>query len=403
MRSKTIVYFAILVFTTAGLWQCGDRGGNSPTGKTSIVPLSNPWEFTVPHQEIPKGLTSLSAASCGACHAQHYREWQLSTHAHAWTDAQFQAELKKESSPFFCINCHIPLQNQQEFIIKGLIDGDIYQPVKEKNPRFDFALQQEGVNCASCHVRNGAILGPTGTDRAPHPTVKDTAHLSESLCISCHNADAVITPTLACTFQTGDEWKGGPYFGKKNCISCHMEETHREIAPGYGKRKSRFHYFTGSGIPKWDTLETTVLNGLEFYPDSLLKNYGIGDRMNYTLRVRNEHAGHRVPTGDPERFFIIRYELRDDVGILVSEEEFKVGEEWEWHPEAKKLSDNNIDPLEERSFNFSSEMKERGNYRLSLTVTKHRMNESTAEYNRLGADYPLFISVFKREYRLTVD
>ena len=100
---------------------------------------------------------------------------------------------------------------------------------------------------------------------------------------------------------------------------------------------------------------------------------------------------------------IIRYELRDDVGILVSEEEFKVGEEWEWHPEAKKLSDNNIDPLEERSFNFSSEMKERGNYRLSLTVTKHRMNESTAEYNRLGADYPLFISVFKREYRLTVD
>jgi hypothetical protein len=128
-----------------------------------IVPLKNSWEMAVPHQELPQGLTSLKARDCGMCHVQHYEEWQKSTHANAWTDKQFQAELKKESSPFMCINCHIPLQNQQEYIIKGLEDGDIYKPVKEKNPHFDPELQLEGITCVSCHVRDNKIIGPTGT------------------------------------------------------------------------------------------------------------------------------------------------------------------------------------------------------------------------------------------------
>jgi hypothetical protein len=396
-----IAYIIALGTVVLLLWQCGDSATQqSQTG--TITPLQNSWDIAVPHQEIPEGLTSLSAASCGACHQEHYKEWQTSTHAHAWTDLQFQSELKKETSPFMCINCHIPLQNQQEFIIKGLIDGDIYQPVKEKNPHFDRALQQEGINCASCHVREGAVMGPTGTEKAPHRTVKNMEHLSEKLCISCHNANAVITPTLACSFETGDEWKAGPYFGNQNCISCHMPETHREIVPGFGERKSRFHNFPGSGIPKVKGAETGMLNGFAFYPGTLAKTLKVGDKLDYSFRLKNEHAGHRVPTGDPERFFTIRFELHNALDSLVAEQEFKIGEEWEWHPQAKKLSDNNLNPGEERSFPFSTEMKEKGSYTLSVIVTKHRMNEETAIYNKLGDDYPLFITVFEKEYVLSV-
>ncbi|MBP9151731.1 MAG: hypothetical protein KBF73_05570 [Flavobacteriales bacterium] len=396
-----IAYIIALAVVVLLLWQCGDSATQQQQAGT-ITPLQNSWDIAVPHQEIPEGLTSLSAASCGACHQEHYKEWQTSTHAHAWTDLQFQSELKKESSPFMCINCHIPLQNQQEFIIKGLIDGDIYKPVKEKNPHFDRALQQEGINCASCHVREGAVMGPTGTEKAPHRTVKNMEHLSEKLCISCHNANAVITPTLACSFETGDEWKAGPYFGNQNCISCHMPETHREIVPGYGERKSRFHNFPGSGIPKLKGAETGILNGFAFYPQEITTKYKVGERVEYTFKVKNEHAGHRVPTGDPERFFIIRFELRNTLDSLVVEQEYRIGEEWEWHPQAKKLSDNNLNPGEERSFPFSTEMKEKGSYTLSLTVTKHRMNEETAIYNKLGDDYPLFITVFEKKYMLSV-
>lgn len=393
MLNRSIVYLLVLGFVVMVLWRCSETT-KAPEEVQNITPLSHSWEFAVPHQEIPEGLTSLSAASCGACHVQHYEEWRSSTHAHAWTDLQFQAELKKESSPLMCINCHIPLQNQQEYIVTGLINGDIYRPVKEKNLHFDRALQQEGINCASCHVRGGVVLGPSGTNKAPHRTVKDTEHLSEKLCISCHNANAVITPTLACTFETGDEWKAGPFFGQKNCISCHMAETQREVVVGFGQRKSRFHTFAGSGIPKVKGAEAPMLNGLAFYSGKLKANYATGEQLAYTFKVKNEHAGHRVPTGDPERFIIITFELLNAADSVVLRQQERIGEEWEWHPVAKKLSDNNLNPGEERAYHFNAPLEKKGNYTLRIEVTKHRMTQATADYNGLGDDYPLFIPIY---------
>ncbi len=297
-----------------------------------------------------------------------------------------------------CINCHIPLQNQQEFIITGLIDGDIYKPVKKKNPHFDQNLQLEGINCAGCHVRNNVIVGPTGTDKAPHKTIKDSAFLSEQLCISCHNATAVITPTLACTFETGDEWKSGPYFGKNDCISCHMESVNREIVPGYGKRPSHVHFFAGSGIPKFDSVETKTLNGLGIYPSTLKNTYSKMDSIIFTLKVKNEFAGHNVPTGDPERFFNISFILRNESGTILSKKTERIGEQWEWYPEAKKIADNNLVPNEERLFTFSYQVTKEEQLSLLVKVTKHRLDKESAHYNKLEDNYPLYITVFDKEY-----
>ncbi len=367
-----------------------------------IVPLTKRWEKTVPFQEIPEGLTSLSAKECGACHQDHYNEWKLSTHANAWTDAQFQAELKKESSPFFCINCHIPLENQQEFIVHGMMDGDIYQPVKSPNFRWDEELQMEGITCAACHVRGNAVVGPTGSKLAPHKTVKDPNHLSESLCLNCHNATAVITPSLACSFETGDEWKVGPYFNEKNCIDCHMEEMERPIVAGYEPRKSRFHGFPGSGIPKHSSLKAHQLNGLAFYPENQSKVYQQGEEVLFSFRVKNENAGHKVPTGDPERFILIEFVLMNEQGGEVVRQTERIGEVWEWYPKAKKVSDNNMKPLEERTYQFKHSGLLSGKYTLKLMVTKHRMDEETAEYNQLGDDYPLFISIYEKDISVQV-
>jgi len=400
MNSKSQLFLIISIsFLSLGLFQCTEEIPNNEISveeEHEIMPLTKSWEKVVPHQEIPEGLNSLSAESCGACHQKHYEEWKFSTHSHAWTDLQFQAELKKESSPFMCINCHVPLQNQQEYIIKGLIDGDIYQPVKEKNPNFDYDLQQEGINCASCHVRNNTIVGPTGTTKAPHKVVKDTEHLSENLCISCHNAVAVITPTLACSFETGDEWKAGYYAAEKNCKSCHMEEVTREIVPGYGERKSHYHFFAGSGIPKFDSVTTKMLNGLAFYPSEV----SIGYALKYSLRLRNEFAGHKVPTGDPERFILIKFQLYNEADSLVKEQIDRIGEHWEWHPAVKKISDNNLLPKESRTYNFYYVKKEPGNYTLKVTVEKHRLSKKNADYNKLGDAYPLFVTIFEEEHKV---
>lgn len=370
--------------------------------KKVITPLSQPWEKVIPDQEIPEGLVSLKSEDCGVCHQEHYQEWKLATHAHAWTDLQFQAELHKESSPFMCINCHTPLQNQQPDIVTGLINGDIYRPVKKINPFFDAELREEGINCASCHVRNNEIIGTIGSTLAPHKVRKAPELLSENLCISCHNANAVITPTLACTFQTGDEWKAGPFYGEKNCKSCHMPEVQRAIVSGFPVRNSHSHFFTGSGIPKFDSVRTTVLNGLEFYPDKLASTYHLNEAFGFTLRVKNENAGHRVPTGDPERFVLVEMTLKDELGKVIKEETNRIGEEWEWYPEAKKLNDNNLNPGEERSFTLKSDLLKSGKYTLTVKVTKHRLNKENAEYNMLGDNYPLFITIYDKQYEFAV-
>jgi hypothetical protein len=367
-----------------------------------ILPLTKSWEKVVPNQQVPHGLVSLKSEDCGTCHKEYYAEWKTSTHAQAWVDQQFQAELKKESSPFMCINCHIPLQNQQEFIVKGLINGDIYKPVKEKNPLFDSELQKEGINCASCHVRNNVIIGASGSTLAPHPVKKDPIHLSETLCISCHNANAVVTPTLACTFQTGDEWKAGPFYGKKNCISCHMPETHRSLMEGFPAKKSHFHNFPASGIPKHDTLKPAMLISLEFYSSNVRKIYKLSDSLKFSLTLKNEHAGHRVPSGDPERFMLIDLVLKTSEGKIIAKTQGRVGESWEWYPVAKKLSDNNLNPGEARSYNFKQLLNAKGKYTLETKVTKHRMTEEAAKYNKIDNSYPRSISIYEKSYAFEV-
>ena len=187
MRSKlftsTLIITSIII---VNLYQCKKS--------ENILPLTKSWEKAIQHQEIPEGLTSISAKSCGVCHLKHYNEWKLSTHAHAWTDLQFQSELKKESSPFMCINCHIPLQNQQEYIVSGLIDGDIYKPVKTINPHFDQDLQLEGITCASCHVRNKAIIGPTGSTTVSytHLDVYKRQVLEQCMYHPCHHREDLV-------------------------------------------------------------------------------------------------------------------------------------------------------------------------------------------------------------------
>ena len=358
--------------------------------------ISEHWERAIPNQQIPIGLTSLSASACGSCHQSHYEEWKISTHAHAWTDLQFQAELLKESSPYFCINCHTPLQNQQEYVITDLIDGDLYQPVKEINPSFDRELQQEGINCATCHVRNGFVIGSTKPGKAPHKSVQDSLFLSQKLCLSCHNANAVVTSTLICAFETGMELEAGPYSSRETCISCHMKTTTREIAPGFGERMSHLHFIPGSGIPKFDTVNTRTLNGLVFYPSTPKKEYSLDEKIRFTLDVKNENAGHKVPTGDPERYFHIIFKIVDEQGTLLHTTTEKIGEEWQWYPVAKKISDNNIGPDELLSFSFSYIPVERGKFTLDVEITKNRLDKESADYNKLDDKYPLFITVYSK-------
>ncbi len=123
--------------------------------------------------EIPEGIDSVSAKECGGCHKEIYAEWSESMHAKAWTDPYFQVDYVYDDSKQICLNCHTPLENQQENLVLGFNDRARVDPILEPNPDFDPDLRDEGMTCAVCHVKNARIVGPFETDDAPHPVTVD--------------------------------------------------------------------------------------------------------------------------------------------------------------------------------------------------------------------------------------
>jgi len=85
-----------------------------------------------------------------------------------------------------------------------------------------------------------------------------------------------------------------------------------------------------------------------------------------------------------------------DQDSVIAEKQFRIGEEWQWYPQAKKLSDNNLEPGEERNFEFKFEIPERKELQLHVEVSKHRMNQENLNFNKLPVDYPISKKVYEK-------
>ncbi len=334
-------------------------------------------------QEEPAGLSNLSAKRCGICHRAIYKEWQVSTHAQAWSDRQFQAERGKSGNRWLCNNCHTPLLNQMEAWAVGLEDGDVEKPLYAPNPAFDPALRSEGISCAGCHVRDGAVEGPTGLATKAHPTRKAERFAGSAICLTCHQAiQRYEGKDFVCVFDTGSEWAASPYGpegSNQSCLTCHMPAVTRPLAAGSPPRSGRHHDWPGAGIykvegigPPLDRLGPGLSVTAAVQDDALRVEYGNGG------------AGHRLPTGDPERFIQIELEFRDAQGQPVGAWSERIGQVWKWWPEPEKLSDNRLAPLERRE---AVVPRPAGAVTWVLTATSHRISQEALDFHDLE-DYP---------------
>jgi len=337
----------------------------------------------------------LSAGECGECHEQIYREWRASNHATALQDPQFQAEWAKDEHLWVCINCHTPLQNQQEFIILGKENGDYFKPVKRANPNFDAGLKEESITCAVCHVRDGAVIGMRGNDEdAPHAVKKDAEALSRKLCFGCHNVTEALSPTLICTFQTGEEWKAGPYpQADRDCISCHMPAIFRPLTDGTPARWTRRHLWIGSAVPKFPGDKKIVAgyqSGLVVRVSQSQQSDSPSDSAFFTVSLINQNAGHNLPTGDPEYFITLELRIVDERDNALQDTAFFIGQKWEWWPKAKKLSDNRLQPLEQRDFSWAYELPPQpARLYFEAVVRMHRMTAENAKAMGLWGKMPI--------------
>lgn len=353
------------------------------------------------HQEVPKGLPDISAATCGSCHTEIYEEWKISTHARAWMDdAQFQEELKKsrgngpdQDVEWMCVNCHTPVMNQLPKLVVGLNDGKLNSPQYVENPHYDEKLQLEAITCATCHVRDGKILGPWGDQsRAPHPVQKAESLLTEENCVRCHQAEAVFPElTLGCFFTTGAEWKDSPAAkAGQTCQSCHMPEVERPVAiqDGLPVRKTRRHWFGGSLIPKHPKFEAEIAplrkiygSGVEFELRQTERKCEKFDPCVWVeLEILNNKAGHHMPTGDPERHLVVQINAEGLEAPYV----LQIGSKYQWWPEIKKLSDNRIPAGKSQ---ITTHEFPAGTSKIEVKAEKFRMYQDAFDHHHLEGRY----------------
>ncbi len=213
----------------------------------------------------------LSAAACVTCHAETHDEWKKSRHALAWTNTIFQREYRTRPLAW-CVHCHAPLAAQMDEVRKN--GGG--------------ALAAEGVSCAVCHLRDGKIIAARKRTGSPHAT-EITPELDQpAFCGGCHQFgfprfDPTDSEKVAGYFvepmqDTVAQHARGPY-APTPCQGCHARTAARHLYPGSHDLDMLKQ-----------ALQLTVCR----------------ERDALRISLKNQGAGHHVPTGDVHRHLALR-------------------------------------------------------------------------------------------------
>ena len=292
------------------------------------------------------------------------------------------------------MNCHTPNESQLPNLVAAFVDGDRGRPVLVDNPNFDPVMQLEAVTCATCHVRDGVILGPFGAEGAPHPVRKSEELLGVELCNQCHQVEESLEDVeLICIFDTGVSHAASPWAAEgKTCQDCHMPEIERPLTnlAGFPTRKTRRHWFGGSLIPKKPEFEAEMVALREAYPNGatiawvdLPASVSAGEHTLLEFSVTNANAGHTLPTSDVERFLIVEAQALDSNGAVLAERAERFGTRYEWNPKPKRLDDTRLAPRETRTFTLEFDAPAAGKVTLRLLGTNHRISRENLEYHHL--------------------
>ena len=285
-----------------------------------------------------------NALVCATCHQEIHKQWSESVMSKSWEDPIYRALLKRASIATkgavdnFCTGCHTPT---------GLTTGHINSEIN-REPR-QLAIEQKrvlaGVDCESCHnisdhtgLDNGAYVltprnnpdglpqkyGPRKDAVSPyHKTVYSELHTKSEFCAVCHNVTHPFSSTPI--ERTFDEWQESPFnVSNQNCQSCHMPKHKGKaavlppLAPGFDDGEARVepkeredvaaHFFAGGNTTLLEHfgLKESAQRSREMLRQSAkleilsATNIQSGKMATVRVKVSNEGAGHKLPTGFPE-------------------------------------------------------------------------------------------------------
>jgi hypothetical protein len=265
---------------------------------------------------------SLARRACIDCHAPIAEEWRQSYHHRSltgpyWKDVR-ELGYKKvfDQTRKACVNCHAPanvLDLSAAAQAPAVVDGSLgveCTPNLLREPRgvipaarLDDA--ELGVDCTSCHVGKGGIVGSGRRPSAAHEVLadrrfQDAVLASSALCGTCHAAAvrAWKTTRLACQGVT--------------CLDCHMPATTAASTTGGPQRARRSHSFVGDKDPA--LLARAVQTSLEITPDRKAR-----------FRIVNDRVGHFFPSGG--NWVSVTFRSYDPGGRLLREKVEAFGKE----------------------------------------------------------------------------
>ena len=274
---------------------------------------------------------------CMGCHPALFKQWNGSMHSNAFVDPVFQALWRlgvKETNGAverLCAGCHTAIGTVAEEVRLGP-DG-VFQASD---------IAKKGVQCDLCHTIKGArdletptrepqnasiVVDPGSVKRGPykdsdspyHETEYSELHTRSEFCANCHN---VFHPSNNFPIEdTYREWKTSVYAQAGiQCQDCHMMPVEKAIEaaktltkpvnPGQpavnGPQRPQMHTheFVGAnavvtellGAKQHAAIAVKRLQNAASVALELPARAEAGKIVQFKVKVRNETAGHNLPT-----------------------------------------------------------------------------------------------------------
>ena len=250
-----------------------------------------------PH--APAGWTN---EQCGSCHKDEFEQWRNSKHAEAGVNANFEAQFLEATGgrAQWCLNCHAPA-NHGRFNHASMEPDNIDNLFVAKP-----VWLTSGVDCLSCHVRDGQVLGINVTSRgqAAHPMREAPELGTAEFCGGCHQfahkprqfpdgfrgrlQQASLIELIEQTRVSGETLR---------CHDCHLPAGNHKMPGGYDRELVR------------DSLELTLTATWQEERSA----------VQLVIGVTAQGVGHRVPGGEHFfRYLSIRTTLHDASGNTVT-------------------------------------------------------------------------------------
>ena len=303
-----------------------------------------------------------SAELCGRCHRAIRDSWATSAHANAMTSPVFLDAFDAAENEFgvearkICLGCHAPAS--------GLLgDTDLARKVSWEGVTCDYChsireVKNEGPNPKAVVQFGNVKSGPSRNSVSPsHGTAYSSVHTSALLCAVCHEYKNAGGFSVVTTYS---EWKASPSGkGDLECQQCHMELVKGSVVEPRVRRESS-HLVNLHAMP--GSHSVSHLNKALTAKLTASRN---GRTIDVAVTVKNEGAGHFLPTGSPMRQMILEVratsagvttgtEKRIYTRVLADAEGKTIEKEYvAFLKAAKVVSDTRLAPDETRSETFS--------------------------------------------------